>query len=124
VIFGTHDWPDVRDPFALDQQASIDARVGPRSSARSTGNAVGSEPAWRRGTSETTDFSNLPFGRENTWRGQPDAFSQNLYSGRCRNGAQLAIADAGRDCRHAAADDDPRGQLVPGRRDARTTTSR
>jgi outer membrane protein TolC len=80
-------------PFALDQQASIEARVAEIERAVDC-NAVGSN-LLGGGTSDTTDFSNLPFGRENTWRGSL-SFSQNLYSGG-RNGAQLAIADAGRD---------------------------
>ena len=46
------------------------------------------------GDGSTTDFSNLPFGRANTWRATL-AFSQNLYSGG-RIGAQTALVSTGR----------------------------
>src|SRR6185503_1798549 len=46
------------------------------------------------GDGSTTDLSNLPFGRANTWRATL-AFSQNVYSGG-RVGAQTALASTGR----------------------------
>jgi outer membrane protein TolC len=85
-------------PFMLDPTAPIDARVAEIERAIDCG-AVGSGVFGGGGGTTngdgSTDFSDLPFGRENTWRGSL-SFSQNLYSGG-RNGAQLAIADAGRD---------------------------
>ena len=93
-------------PFSPNQQASIDARVAEIERAVDCG-AVGSN-LLGTGTGDSTDFSNLPFGRENTWRGSL-SFSQNLYSGG-RNGAQLAIAAAGRDAASLALTT-TRGQL-------------
>jgi len=54
------------------------------------GSGGGTDP----GDGSTTDFSNLPFGRANTWRASL-ALSQNLYSGG-RIGAQTALASTGR----------------------------
>ena len=97
-------------PFALNQQASIDTRIAEIERAVDCGavgtNVLGSGTG--DGTGDGTDFSNLPFGRENTWRASL-SFSQNLYSGG-RNGAQLAIADAGRDAASLALTT-TRGQL-------------
>jgi len=78
-------------PFTLNQTASIDARIGELERAVDCGATGGNV----FGDGSTTDFSNLPFGRKNTWRASL-AFTQNLYSGG-RNGAQAALAAAGRD---------------------------
>ena len=47
------------------------------------------------GSDSGTDFSNLPFGRKNTWRASL-TFSQNLYSGG-RLGAQAEVATLGQE---------------------------
>ena len=104
-VFGTTTGPTCA-PFSLNQQGSIDARVAEIERAVDCG-AVG-QNLLGGGTGDSTDFSNLPFGRENTWRGSL-SFSQNLYSGG-RNGAQLAIAAAGRDAATLALTT-TRGQL-------------
>ncbi len=58
------------------------------------GGGSGSGGGTDNGDTAATDFSNLPFGRANTWRATL-AFSQNLYSGG-RIGAQTALVSTGR----------------------------
>ena len=80
-------------PFALNQQAPIDARVAEIERAIDCG-AVGGGGAFGSG-SDTGGLEDLPFGRKNTWRASL-SFSQNLYSGG-RNGAQISLASVGRE---------------------------
>jgi len=81
-------------PFTLNPQAPIDARVAEIERAIDCG-AVGSSVFGGGGSTITGDgLQDLPFGRTNTWRATL-SFSQNLYSGG-RNGAQTAVAAAGR----------------------------
>jgi outer membrane protein TolC len=84
-------------PFALNSQAPIDARVAEIERAINCG-AVGSSffggGSNTGGSTAEDGLGNLPFGRTNTWRATV-TFSQNLYSGG-RNGAQTAVAAAGR----------------------------
>jgi hypothetical protein len=61
---------------SLNSQAPIEARVAEIERAIDCG-AVGS--GFFGSGSGSTDFSNLPFGRKNTWRASL-TFSQNLYS--------------------------------------------
>jgi len=79
-------------PFSLNPQASLDARVAEIERAVNCG-AVGGGLFGSTGSTSGTDFSNLPFGRKNTWRATL-SFSQNLYSGG-RLGAQAAVASVG-----------------------------
>jgi outer membrane protein len=78
-------------PFSLNSQAPIEARVAEIERAIDCG-AVGSG-FFGGGTS--TDLSDLPFGRKNTWRASL-TFSQNLYSGG-RLGAQADVASLGQE---------------------------
>jgi outer membrane protein TolC len=82
-------------PFMPDPQAPLDARVTEIERAIDCG--ATSSSLFGGGSSDGSDsgLENLPFGRENTWRASL-TFSQNLYSGG-RNGAQAAIAVAGRE---------------------------
>ncbi|HEY1306620.1 MAG TPA: TolC family protein [Vicinamibacterales bacterium] len=75
-------------PFTLNPQATIDARVAEIERAIGCG-AVGGGAFGGTGS----EFSNLPFGRKNTWRAGLQ-FSQSLYSGG-RLGAQAAVASIG-----------------------------
>jgi outer membrane protein TolC len=79
-------------PFSLNSQAPIEARVAEIERAIDCG-AVGS--GFFGSGSGSTDFSNLPFGRKNTWRASL-TFSQNLYSGG-RLGAQADVATLGQE---------------------------
>jgi len=78
-------------PFSLNPAAPLDARVAEIERAIDCG-AVG---GGFFGGSSSGSFSNLPFGRKNTYRASL-SFSQNLYSGG-RNGAQKDVASIGRD---------------------------
>jgi outer membrane protein len=97
-------------PFALNPQASIDARVSEIERAIDCG-AVGSS-VFGGGSSNADEeggLSDLPFGRANTWRASL-SFSQNVYSGG-RIGAQTALAEAGRESAGLALTT-TRGQLL------------
>lgn len=108
AVFGGTTGP-VCAPFTLDQQASIDARVAEIERAIDCG-AVGSSLfGGGSGADGGDDLGDLPFGRENTWRASL-SFSQNLYSGG-RNGAQVAVADAGREAARLTLTT-TRGQLL------------
>jgi outer membrane protein len=76
-------------PFALNPQASLDARVGELERAIDCG-AIG---GGFFGSSSAGGLENLPFGRRNTWRASL-SFSQSLWSGG-RNGAQISLAAVG-----------------------------
>jgi len=89
-VFDTTNTGPACPPFALNPTAGIDARVAEIERAIDCG-AVGGGGFF----GSTGDLSNLPFGRKNTWRASL-SFTQNLYSGG-RNGAQAALATAGRD---------------------------
>jgi outer membrane protein len=78
-------------PFALNQLAGLDARVGEIERAIDCG-AIGGGSF---GSSSSSGFQDLPFGRKNTWRASL-SFSQNLWSGG-RNGAQITLAAVGRE---------------------------
>jgi outer membrane protein TolC len=88
-------------PFALNPQASIEARVSEIERAVDCG-AIGGN-LFGGGTGAGADgesdgdggLEDLPFGRENTWRVSL-AFSQNVFSGG-RIGAQRALANVGRE---------------------------
>ena len=88
-VFGSGSGGPPCPPFALDPNASLDARVAEIERAIDCG-AVGSS-FFGGGDDEDLD---LPFGRKNTWRVNL-AFSQALYSGG-RLGAQGDIAAAAR----------------------------
>lgn len=88
-LFDTTDTGVSCPPFALNPTAGIDARVAEIERAIDCG-AVGGGGGF---FGSTSDLSNLPFGRKNTWRASL-SFSQNLWSGG-RNGAQVALAAAG-----------------------------
>jgi outer membrane protein TolC len=74
-------------PLSVNPQAPIEARVAELERAVDCG-AVGGGFFGGGGT-----FSDLPFGRKNTWRASL-TFSQNLYSGG-RLGAQAEVANLG-----------------------------
>jgi len=88
-IFDTTNTGPACPPFALNPTAVIDARVAEIERAIDCG-AIGGGGGF---FDSTGDLSDLPFGRKNTWRASL-SFSQNLWSGG-RNGAQIALADAG-----------------------------
>jgi len=89
--------------FALNPLAPIDARVAEIERAIDCG-AIGG--GFFGGSSNLSD---LPFGRKNTWRATL-SFTQNLYSGG-RNGAQAALATAGRETAQLGVTT-TRGQLL------------
>jgi outer membrane protein TolC len=74
-------------PFVADPSGSVDQRLAELERAVDCGATGAPEPG-------ASDFEELPFGRENTYRFNL-SFSQNLFSGG-RIGAQTAIANAGR----------------------------
>ena len=88
-VFDTNSGPACA-PFSPNPQAPVEARVAELERAVDCG-AVGS--GFFGSGSSGTDFSNLPFGRKNTWRASL-TFSQNLYSGG-RLGAQADVANLG-----------------------------
>jgi outer membrane protein len=90
-VFTSGDTGSSCPPFALNPQATVDARVGEIERAIDCG-AIGGGGFVGSGSSDG-GFENLPFGRANTWRATL-SFSQNLYSGG-RNGAQMALAASG-----------------------------
>ena len=79
-------------PFALNPLAPLDARVAEIERAIDCG-ALSS--GFFGSSSSGDGLEDLPFGRKNTWRATL-SFSQNVYSGG-RNGAQVALAAAGRE---------------------------
>ena len=88
-VFDSTDTGPACPKFAPNPTAGIDARVAEIERAIDCG-AVGGG-----GFFGSSDLSDLPFGRKNTWRASL-SFSQNLWSGG-RNGAQISLADAGYD---------------------------
>src|SRR5262245_6847424 len=75
-VFDTNNSGPACAPFSPNPQAPVEARVAEIERAIDCG-AVG---GGFFGSGSGTDFSNLPFGRKNTWRASL-TFSQNLYSG-------------------------------------------
>ena len=93
-------------PFIPDPGATIEARLAELERAVDCG-AAGS--GLLGGGPTDSNFEDLPFGRENTWRVSL-AFSQNLWSGG-RIGAELAVAAAGRESANLTVTT-ARGQLL------------
>jgi outer membrane protein len=90
-VFDTNSSGPACAPFSPNPQAPVEARVAEIERAIDCG-AVG---GGFFGSGSGTDFSNLPFGRKNTWRASL-TFSQNLYSGG-RLGAQAEVATLGQE---------------------------
>jgi len=86
-VFDSTDTGPACPKFAPNPTAGIDTRVTEIERAIDCG-AVGGG-----GFFGSSDLSDLPFGRKNTWRASL-SFSQNLWSGG-RNGAQISLAAAG-----------------------------
>jgi outer membrane protein len=96
-VFDTATLAQTCPPFALNPQAPLDARVAEIERAIDCG-AVGGGFFGGESTDGTNGDGNLedlPFGAKNSFRTLL-SFSQNLYSGG-RNGAQAAVAAAGRE---------------------------
>jgi outer membrane protein TolC len=89
-VFDTASLGPTCPPYSLNPQVPLEARVAEIERAIDCG-AIGGGSF----SSDSTGFEDLPFGAKNSFRTLV-SFSQNIYSGG-RNGAQVAVAAAGRE---------------------------